>query len=55
MPDLLLAAVLIGGGIVAFVVSVRLGILLGLRLDRALEARAANKEPDPAEEVSPDE
>jgi Xaa-Pro aminopeptidase len=35
------AAVFVAVAVVAFVAAVRLGMLVGLRLDRALEARAA--------------
>ena len=45
MQELLLAVLLIAVGVVAFVFCIRIGILLGRRLDRALEARAAAGEP----------
>jgi hypothetical protein len=41
IQGLVFAALLLVGTLVVFVVSVRIGILLGSRLDRALEARAA--------------
>ena len=46
------AALLLAGAVLAFVLSVRVGILLGLRLDRAVEARAAADEPGQTDEVS---
>jgi hypothetical protein len=52
---LIFAVVLVGGTLVVFVVSIRIGILLGLRLDRALEARAAADEAGPIEEIRADE
>ncbi len=55
MQELLVAALLVAGAIVAFVLSIRVGILLGLRLDRAVEARAADEEPAQTDEVGADE
>lgn len=55
IQGLAFAVLLLGGALVIFVVSIRIGILLGLRVDRALEARAAANEPGPIEEVRPDE
>ncbi|MGD0017666.1 MAG: hypothetical protein ABSD62_00240 [Candidatus Limnocylindrales bacterium] len=55
MAELPFAVLLIGGAVIGFVFSIRVGILLGLRLDRALEARAAAEEPGHTEEVSADE
>jgi hypothetical protein len=49
------AGLLLAGGLVLFVVSIRIGNLFGRRLDRALEARATAGEPDPSEEASADE
>ncbi|MGD0861933.1 MAG: hypothetical protein ABSA21_04150 [Candidatus Limnocylindrales bacterium] len=49
------AALLLAGGLVVFVVSIRVGILLGQRLDRALEARAVAGGSEPSEEVRTDE
>jgi hypothetical protein len=46
------AGLLLAGGLVLFVVSIRIGNLFGRRLDRALEARAAAVEPEPDEESS---
>ena len=45
MEDLALAVLLIAIAVLAFVFSIRIGILLGRRLDRAMEARAAAGEP----------
>jgi hypothetical protein len=55
MQELLLAVLLIAVGVVAFVFCIRIGILLGQRLDRAVEARAAADEPGPSEEITADE
>jgi len=55
MPELPLAVLLVAGGVLGFVLSIRVGILLGLRLDRAIEARSAADEPAHDEEVSSDE
>jgi hypothetical protein len=55
IQGLVFAVVLVGGTLVVFVVSIRIGILLGLRLDRALEARAAAGEAGPIEEIRADE
>jgi hypothetical protein len=55
IQGLVFAVLLLGGALVVFVVSIRIGILLGLRLDRALEARAAASEPGHIEEVRADE
>jgi hypothetical protein len=42
--ELAAAVALLAGAIVVLGLSVRIGMLLGLRLDRALEARAAREE-----------
>ena len=55
MEELPLAALVIVVGVLGFVVSIRIGILLGLRIDRALEARAATDEPAKDEELDHDE
>ena len=55
IEGLVLVGLLLGGALVVFVVSIRIGILLGSRLDRALEARPAASEPGPIEEVRADE
>lgn len=55
MEELPFLALLLGGAVLGFVFSVRVGILLGLRLDRALEARAVAEEPGHTEEASADE
>jgi hypothetical protein len=55
MQEVLFVVLLIGGGVLAFVFSIRVGILLGLRVDRALEARAAADQPGQSEEVGTDE
>ena len=55
MQGLVFAVLLLGGAVVVFIVSIRIGILVGLRLDRAVEARAAASEPGPIEEVHADE
>lgn len=59
---LVAAALLIAGACILFAVSVRVGMLLGRRVDRALEARLAaesptpsDQAPDDAEEVGADE
>jgi hypothetical protein len=48
---LALVALLLGGGVFLFVVSIRIGVTLGKRMDRALEARAAAGEDGSAQEV----
>jgi uncharacterized integral membrane protein len=55
MAELPSAVLLLGGAVLGFVIAIRVGILLGHRLDRALEARAADEEPRQTEEVSADE
>ncbi len=41
MPEAILALILIAVAIGAFVLAVRVGILIGVRLDRTIEARHA--------------
>jgi hypothetical protein len=55
MQEVPFAALLVGGAILGFVLAIRVGMLLGLRLDRALEARVAAEEPGHTEEVSADD
>ena len=55
IEGLVFAVLLLVGAVVVFVVAIRIGILLGLRLDRALEARAAASEAGPIEEIRADE
>jgi hypothetical protein len=55
MGEALAAALLIGGGLALFVICIRIGTLLGRRLDRSLEARATAGDAGPSEEVSTDE
>jgi hypothetical protein len=55
MEELLFAGLLVCGAVVCFAISIRVGILLGLRLDRALDARAAAEEPGQTEEAGGDE
>jgi hypothetical protein len=55
MAELPFAVLLLGGAVLAFALSIRVGILLGRRLDRAVEARAAAEEPRQTDEVSADE
>jgi hypothetical protein len=50
MGALPFAFALVAGCVVVFAVSIKVGILLGLRLDRVLEARAAADEPESAQE-----
>ena len=45
-----LAGAIIAGSVILFVVSIRVGILLGRRLDRAIEERTA-RDPEPASPV----
>jgi hypothetical protein len=45
-----LAALIVAGSVTAFAVSIRLGILLGRRLDRAIESRTTeDPEPPPSD------
>ena len=54
--DLVVAAVaVVGLAALFFIVSIRIGILLGFRIDRAMEARLAAEEPASNEEVRADE
>ena len=55
MAELPLAALVVGVAVLAFVFSIRVGILLGHRLDRVLEARAAAEKVPQTEEVGVDE
>jgi hypothetical protein len=55
MHELPFVVLLLGGAVLAFVFAIRVGILVGRRLDRALEARAAAEEPGQTEEASADE
>jgi uncharacterized protein YneF (UPF0154 family) len=60
MQDLLFVVLIVGVAILVFVICLRVGILLGLHLDRAIEARAAEQsvaahEPGQTEEASADE
>jgi hypothetical protein len=50
-----LVALVVAGGVVLFLGSIGIGMVLGRRMDRALEARAAAGETGSAEEVHPDE
>ena len=45
-----LALVIVAGAVILFAVSIRVGILLGLRLDRVLEARMS-EDPKPPSSV----
>jgi hypothetical protein len=47
---LTLALVIVAGAVIVFAVSIRVGILLGLRLDRVFEARMS-EEPKPPSSV----
>jgi len=49
------AALLVVGGALVFAASIGVGILVGLRLDRVMQARAAADEPGPGEEVRADD
>ena len=55
MEALPIALLLIAAGVLGFVLSIRVGILLGVRLDRAIEARAVADKPAHDEEASADE
>jgi hypothetical protein len=60
MQELPFVALIVGIAIVVFIICLRIGILLGLRLDRAIEVRAAERtvaaqEPGHTEEASADE
>ena len=55
METLSLAVLLIAAAVLGFVLSIRVGILLAVRLDRAIEARAVADKPAHDEEASADE
>ena len=55
MTELAFAALLVVAAVLGFALSMRVGILLGHRLDGAIEARAAAEEAGHSEEVSADE
>ena len=55
MEALPIALLLIAAGVLGLVISIRVGILLGVRLARAIEARAAADKLAHDEEASADE
>lgn len=53
MTGLLLALLLVAAAIVAFVLAIRVGMLIGTRMDRVMEARhAAESQPEAADDVT---
>jgi hypothetical protein len=50
-----IAAFVIGGAVILFAASIRMGIVIGRRIDGALEARARSGETGSSEEVRTDE
>jgi hypothetical protein len=53
MPEVAFAGLLIAIGVAAFVAAIRVGILIGVRLDRTMEARYAKEESAAADAESP--
>jgi hypothetical protein len=55
MAEAGVAVLLLVAGVAAFALSIKVGMLVGQRLDRVIEARAAAADTAPAEEVGADE